>query len=115
VSLDATDEDECNWLCLVGVARCSSEQNCMAIQMGLDIFYMTTREVPVGEELLVWYAPHYAKKVGRLPVPDGITVGETMCQLVNFYDQTNCTQLGICNYLLIIVEQCIFIGVSVMT
>ena len=76
VSLDATDEDECNWMCLVGVARCSSDQNCMAVQIGVDIFYLATREIPRGEELLVWYAPHYAKKVGRSSEPDGATVGE---------------------------------------
>ncbi|XP_064652574.1 PR domain zinc finger protein 15-like [Lineus longissimus] len=70
VSLDTSNEDECNWLCLVQTARSQVEQNCMVFQIGADLFYNTTREIQIGEELRVWYAPHYAKKIGMSTLPD---------------------------------------------
>ena len=45
----------------------------MAVQMGVEIYYMTTRAIQPGEALQVWYAPHYAKKLGQTPQPDGLT------------------------------------------
>ena len=44
--------------------------------MGADIFYIATRNIEVGEELRVWYAPHYARKLGKSPDPDGVTTGK---------------------------------------
>ena len=72
--LDASDEDECNWLCLVGVAQ--SEANCMAVQMGPDIYYLTMHPIAAQEELQVWYAPHYARKLKKSPTPDARTRGQ---------------------------------------
>ena len=46
VCLDTTDENECNWLCLVRAAMSSADQNCIAYQLGCDIYYNTTRSVP---------------------------------------------------------------------
>ncbi len=76
VSLDTSDENVCNWLCLVPTADTSDSQNLMAVQMGVDLFYMTTRQVLPGEPLRVWYAPHYAKKLDKSPQPDGQTNSE---------------------------------------
>ncbi|KAJ8322332.1 hypothetical protein KUTeg_000803 [Tegillarca granosa] len=73
VSLDTTDENECNWLCLVRAASNYDDQNCMAYQLGTSIFYNTTRDIKMGEELKVWYAPQYAKKVGKPTSSDGIS------------------------------------------
>ena len=44
--------------------------------MGSDIFYIATRNIEVGEELRVWYAPHYARKLGKSPDPDGVTTSK---------------------------------------
>ena len=52
-------------------------QNCMALQMSMEVYYTATRDIPAGEELLVWYAPHYARKMGKSPTPDGITKSES--------------------------------------
>ena len=46
------------------------------LQMGADIFYIATRNIEVGEELRVWYAPHYARKLGKSPDPDGVTTSK---------------------------------------
>ncbi|XP_061188855.1 PR domain zinc finger protein 15-like [Saccostrea echinata] len=73
VSLDTTSENECNWLCLVRAATDSNEQNMIAYQMGTSIYYSTIRDIVVGEELKVWYAPPYAKKIGKSVVPDGVS------------------------------------------
>ncbi|XP_052764271.1 uncharacterized protein LOC128206110 isoform X2 [Mya arenaria] len=73
VCLDTTDENECNWLSLVRAADSSEVQNCIAYQLGSNIFYNTTRDIDVGEELLVWYAPHLARKLGKPREPDGVS------------------------------------------
>ncbi|ELT99902.1 hypothetical protein CAPTEDRAFT_225157 [Capitella teleta] len=72
-TLDASSENECNWMCLVRVAVSSEEQNCMLLQIGRDLFYSTTRVVGAGEELCVWYAPHYATKLRKSSSPDGLS------------------------------------------
>ena len=70
VVLDTTDENECNWMCLVRSAQSEESQNCMAYQLGTDIYYNTTRQINIGEELQVWYAPHFAKKLRKPAEPD---------------------------------------------
>jgi len=76
ICLDTRNEADCNWLCLVPTARSTSEQNCMVIQIGTDIHYLTTRAIQGGEELAVWYAPSYARKMGRPVEPDGISTSK---------------------------------------
>ncbi|CAC5367640.1 KRAB [Mytilus coruscus] len=71
VSLDTTEESECNWMCLVQAATESDQQNLIAYQLGTSIFYSTTRNIDPGTELRVWYAPQYAKRLGKRPDPDG--------------------------------------------
>ncbi|KAK3087788.1 hypothetical protein FSP39_010593 [Pinctada imbricata] len=51
----------------------SEDQNCMAYQLGTSIYYNTIKDVVIGQELMVWYAPQYAKKLGKSVVPDGIS------------------------------------------
>ncbi|KAK7459688.1 hypothetical protein BaRGS_00038991, partial [Batillaria attramentaria] len=71
ISLDASSENHCNWMALVQVAKTAEEQNCMAYQLGINIYFNTTRDIPEGDSLRVWYAPQYAKKLGRPVEPDG--------------------------------------------
>ena len=75
VSLDTTDESECNWLCLVKAASSFEEQNIIAYQLGTSIFYSTTKDVGPNTELKVWYAPQYARRLGKNVEPDGISKG----------------------------------------
>ncbi|XP_063407539.1 PR domain zinc finger protein 15-like [Mytilus trossulus] len=71
VSLDTTEESECNWMCLVQAATEAHQQNLIAYQLGTSIFYSTTRNIDPGTELHVWYAPQYARRLGKQPNPDG--------------------------------------------
>ncbi|KAL5013449.1 hypothetical protein ScPMuIL_007719 [Solemya velum] len=73
ITLDTSDENECNWLCLVRTANSVEEQNCMAYQLGTNIYYNTTQDIQLLEELKVWYAPQYARKMGKPIHPDGVT------------------------------------------
>ena len=65
VCLDTSNENDCNWMCLVQCAESEEEQNCIAYQMGTNIFYSTIKNIVQGEQLKVWYASYYAKKLGR--------------------------------------------------
>lgn len=65
VCLDTSNENDCNWMCLVQCAENEEEQNCIAYQMGTNIFYSTIKNILQGEQLKVWYASYYAKKLGR--------------------------------------------------
>lgn len=67
--LDLSNEDMCNWLCLVKPASYPGEQNCMAYQLNNQIYYSTTREVTIGERLKVWYAKGFARKLNKPLLP----------------------------------------------
>uniref|UniRef100_A0A8C4ZP77 PR domain containing 14 n=1 Tax=Gadus morhua TaxID=8049 RepID=A0A8C4ZP77_GADMO len=53
-----------NWMSLVKCARFPEEQNLIAVQVQGQIFYEACREVPPGEELLVWYGDCYVQFLG---------------------------------------------------
>ncbi|XP_019645696.1 PREDICTED: PR domain zinc finger protein 4-like isoform X2 [Branchiostoma belcheri] len=63
--LDTTNEEVCNWMKFVRPATRDTEQNLLAYQQGTNIFFLTQKDIPVGGELRVWYAPSYAKKMGQ--------------------------------------------------
>ncbi|KAI8510157.1 PR domain zinc finger protein 15 [Branchiostoma belcheri] len=70
--LDTTNEEVCNWMKFVRPATRDTEQNLLAYQQGTNIFFLTQKDIPVGGELRVWYAPSYAKKMGQhLQTPGG--------------------------------------------
>lgn len=64
VYLNPTDENKCNWMMFVRPAKNYSEQNCVVYQYGADIYFSTIKEVENKEELKVWYAAHYAERIG---------------------------------------------------
>ncbi|XP_014662732.1 PREDICTED: uncharacterized protein LOC106805592 [Priapulus caudatus] len=65
------DEDMCNWMCLVRPAFTCEQQNLFAFELQNHIYFSTNRTVEPGEELRVWYAPHYARKLGKVTSPGG--------------------------------------------
>lgn len=67
--LDLTNENQCNWLCLIGLATSKHEQNCMMYQLANDIYYTTMRDLRPGEQLKAWYAAGYARKLGKPEEP----------------------------------------------
>ncbi|KAH0549382.1 PR domain zinc finger protein 15-like [Cotesia glomerata] len=65
--LDYSDEDTSNWMCFIPPATNAKEQNLICYQSNQEIYYTVMREIPVGEELRVWYAPYYAQKM-KIPL-----------------------------------------------
>ncbi|XP_070206137.1 PR domain zinc finger protein 14-like [Littorina saxatilis] len=56
-----------NWMSYVNCARNQAEQNLVVAQEGEELFYEVSRDVPPGEELLVWYSEEYLQFMG-IPV-----------------------------------------------
>ncbi|PNF33038.1 hypothetical protein B7P43_G16366, partial [Cryptotermes secundus] len=71
--LDTSDEEACNWMCLVAPATSCKEQNLICYQMGQDIYYTVMKDIQAGEQLKVWYAPYYAVKMGAVPFSTDFT------------------------------------------
>ncbi|GLH04477.1 PR domain zinc finger protein 15 [Gryllus bimaculatus] len=66
--LDTRNEDDCNWMCLVGSVSSSNDaQNLLCYQVHDKIFFSLLHDVEPGEELRVWYAPFYGIKMGISP------------------------------------------------
>lgn len=65
--LDRSNEDTSNWMCFVSPASNSSDQNLVCHQMHRDVYYTAMRFIASGEELRVWYAPHYASQM-KMPL-----------------------------------------------
>ncbi|XP_075225123.1 uncharacterized protein LOC142326459 isoform X2 [Lycorma delicatula] len=63
VYLETDDEDNCNWMCLVSAASSVDEQNMFCFQMRRELYYLVIKDIDVGDELKVWYAPYYAKQM----------------------------------------------------
>lgn len=61
---DLEDEQECNWLKFVQMARTEAAQNMVVTQLGSEIFFFTTKEIYPGDELLFWYSKDYARFLG---------------------------------------------------
>uniref|UniRef100_G1QKN8 PR domain zinc finger protein 15 n=1 Tax=Nomascus leucogenys TaxID=61853 RepID=G1QKN8_NOMLE len=65
VCFDTSNEDDCNWMMLVRPAAEAEHQNLTAYQHGSDVYFTTSRDIPPGTELRVWYAAFYAKKMDK--------------------------------------------------
>ena len=50
---DITDAEACNWMMFVRPASSSSDQNLVAFQHDRSLFYLTTKNIKVGQELRV--------------------------------------------------------------
>ncbi|KAJ0061341.1 hypothetical protein NL108_016007, partial [Boleophthalmus pectinirostris] len=66
--VDGLQEDRSNWMRYVNPARSAEEQNMVACQSGLDIYFYTVRPLPPGQELLVWYCPQLAQRCNYPPL-----------------------------------------------
>ncbi|NWJ06667.1 PRD15 protein, partial [Crypturellus undulatus] len=65
VYCDTSNEDDCNWMMMVRPATEYEHQNLTAFQHDNDIYFTTSRDIPPGTELRVWYAAFYAKKMEK--------------------------------------------------
>ncbi|NWZ26990.1 PRD15 protein, partial [Asarcornis scutulata] len=81
VYFDTSNEDDCNWMMMVRPATEHKHQNLTAFQHDNDIYFTTSRDIPPGTELRVWYAAFYAKKMEK-PVLKQVSIISS-CDLVN--------------------------------
>ncbi|NXL60953.1 PRD15 protein, partial [Chordeiles acutipennis] len=82
VYFDTSNEDDCNWMMMVRPATEYEHQNLTAFQHDNDIYFTTSRDIPPGTELRVWYAAFYAKKMEK-PVLKQFFSISSCCHLVN--------------------------------
>ncbi|CAG5127287.1 unnamed protein product, partial [Candidula unifasciata] len=61
---ETQDENRCNWMMFVRPAKTFAEQNLIAFQYKEDIYFTVTRLIESKQELKVWYAAHYADRLG---------------------------------------------------
>ncbi|XP_015224959.1 PREDICTED: PR domain zinc finger protein 1-like isoform X1 [Cyprinodon variegatus] len=60
--LDSLNEEQSNWMRYVNPARSVEEQNLVACQTGLNIFFYTIKPLQPGQELLVSYSHEFAQR-----------------------------------------------------
>ncbi|XP_069576255.1 PR domain zinc finger protein 1 isoform X1 [Brachyistius frenatus] len=66
--LDGLNEEQSNWMRYVNPACTVEEQNLVACQNGLNVFFYTIRPLQPGQELLVWYCPEFAQRCNYPPL-----------------------------------------------
>ncbi|KAM6915290.1 PR domain zinc finger protein 1 isoform 1-T1 [Xenentodon cancila] len=66
--LDGLNENRSNWMRYVNPARTVEDQNLVACQSGLEIFFYTTKPLQPGQELLVWYCSEFAERCNYPPL-----------------------------------------------
>ncbi|OXB54833.1 hypothetical protein ASZ78_005766 [Callipepla squamata] len=84
---DTSNEDDCNWMMMVRPATEHEHQNLTAFQHDNDIYFTTSRDIPPGTELRVWYAAFYAKKMEKPMLKQVTSVSNDMCLVVMEYDK----------------------------
>uniref|UniRef100_A0A8C6WLH5 PR domain zinc finger protein 1 n=1 Tax=Neogobius melanostomus TaxID=47308 RepID=A0A8C6WLH5_9GOBI len=62
--VDGYDVQRSNWMRYVNPARSGAEQNLVACQNGRDVYFYTLRPLEADQELLVWYSPEFAQRLG---------------------------------------------------
>uniref|UniRef100_A0A3Q3WVX6 PR domain zinc finger protein 1 n=1 Tax=Mola mola TaxID=94237 RepID=A0A3Q3WVX6_MOLML len=65
--LDGLNEERSNWMRYVNPACTVEEQNLVACQTGLDIYFYTIKPLHPGQELLVWYCQEFAQRCNYPP------------------------------------------------
>ncbi|XP_068086385.1 uncharacterized protein [Anabrus simplex] len=76
--LDTSNEEACNWMCLVAPGTSAEDQNLICYQMNQDIYYCVMKDIQPDEELRVWYAPYYAVKMGSMPFSVELCADDTL-------------------------------------
>ncbi|RVE55751.1 hypothetical protein OJAV_G00229310 [Oryzias javanicus] len=66
--LDGLNEERSNWMRYVSPARAAEEQNLVACQSGLDIYFFSIKPLLPGQELKVWYCSEFAQRCHYLPL-----------------------------------------------
>ena len=62
--VDGRDAFQSNWLRYVKCCRSPADQNIRAVQYDGNIYYMATKQIEVGDELLACYGEKFARMLG---------------------------------------------------
>ena len=62
--VDGRDAFQSNWLRYVKCCRSPADQNIRAVQYDGNIYYMATKQIEVGDELLAFYGEKFARMLG---------------------------------------------------
>ncbi|KAF7653717.1 hypothetical protein LDENG_00079060 [Lucifuga dentata] len=76
--LDGLNEEHSNWMRYVNPACSVEEQNVIACQSGVEIYFYTIKLLQPGQELLVWYCAEFARRCNYPPL--GQLVAESIEQ-----------------------------------
>ncbi|XP_077198880.1 PR domain zinc finger protein 15 isoform X2 [Paroedura picta] len=87
IYFDTSNEDDCNWMMMVRPATQYEHQNLTAFQHDNDIYFTTSRDIPPGTELRVWYAAFYAKKMEKPVLKQVTNIANDVCLVVMECDQ----------------------------
>uniref|UniRef100_H3BCG1 PR domain zinc finger protein 1 n=1 Tax=Latimeria chalumnae TaxID=7897 RepID=H3BCG1_LATCH len=68
--IDAYDTQKSNWMRYVNPAHSLQEQNLVACQNGMDIYFYTVKPIPSSTELLVWYSREFLERLSYLPTEE---------------------------------------------
>ena len=63
--IDVSRESHSNWMRYVNFAFSTQQQNLIACQIGIDIYFYTIKTVPPNTELLVWFSEDYGERIHR--------------------------------------------------
>ncbi|XP_074471229.1 PR domain zinc finger protein 1 [Sebastes fasciatus] len=66
--LDGLNEERSNWMRYVNPTCAVEEQNLVACQSGLDVYFYTIKPLQPGQELLVWYCSEFAQRCNYPPM-----------------------------------------------
>ncbi|XP_076361048.1 uncharacterized protein LOC143252584 isoform X1 [Tachypleus tridentatus] len=90
IFLNTSDETYCNWMCLVSPVKDGIHQNLIAYQLQDNIYFSAQRDINVGEELCVGYAPAYGKKIElALQQSDSVSPLKNKIQVSHSNDTSN--------------------------
>lgn len=62
--VDGRDAFQSNWLRYVNCSSSVGDQNIRAVQYDGNIYYMATKQIEIGDELLTFYGEKFARILG---------------------------------------------------
>ena len=62
--VDGRDAFQSNWLRYVNCSKSIGDQNIRAVQYDGNIYYMATKQIEIGDELLTFYGEKFARILG---------------------------------------------------
>ena len=62
--IDGRDALHSNWLRYVNCSAGVNEQNIRAVQYDGNVYFMATKKIEIGDELLTFYGKKFARKLG---------------------------------------------------